>query len=60
MNIDHQPCNETCLESRIPDYPAIQESNEINLSEGNEIYNIAPEESKHPVSLITDKQCEEL
>ena len=27
---------------------------------GNEIYNIAPGENKHPVSLMTDHQCEEL
>ena len=30
------------------------------LSVGNKIYNIVPGEHKHPVSLITDKQCEEL
>ena len=27
---------------------------------GNEIYNIAPGESRHPVSIMTDKKCEEL
>ena len=27
---------------------------------GNEIYNIAPGERRHPVSIMTDKKCEEL
>jgi len=29
-------------------------------STGNEVYSIAPEENKHPVSFMLDKQCEEL
>ena len=50
---------ETCLQSEIPDYPIVtEESNSVSL--GNEIYNIAPGENKHLVSLMMDKQCEEL
>ena len=52
LNEHRLPTNETCLQSRIPDYPAVQE--------GNEIYDIAPGENKHPVSFMTDKRCEEL
>ena len=54
------PISETCLRCRIQDYPAVQEGNESSLSVGNEIYDIAPGESKHPVSFMTDKQCKEL
>ena len=60
LNEHRLPTNETCLHSRIPDYPAVQEGNENSLSVGNEIYDIAPGENKHPVSFMTDKQCEEL
>lgn len=35
-------------------------NNNYEQSSGNEIYNIAPGENKHPVSFMTDKQCEEL
>ena len=52
------PTNETCLQSVIADYPVILEEND-QVSLGNEIYNIAPGENKHPVSFMTDKQCEE-
>lgn len=59
LNEFRTPTNETCAQSIIPDYPvSIQENQQ--LSEGNEIYNIAPGENKHPVSFMTDKQCEEL
>ena len=34
--------------------------NNNEQSSGNEIYSIAPGENKHPVSFMTDKQCEEL
>ena len=60
LNEHRSPISETCLQSLIPDYPVIRERNESLLSLGNEIYNIAPGENKHPVSLMTDKQCEEL
>ena len=60
LNEHRLPISETCLQSLIPDYPLIEERNENLLSAGNEIYNIAPGENKHPVSLMTDKQCEEL
>ena len=52
--------NETCLQSVIPDYPVVIEENDCIVSLGNEIYNIAPGENRHPVSFMTDKQCEEL
>ena len=48
------PTTETCLESILPDYP------QTLKSDGNEVFNIAPGETKHPVSLMTDKNCEEL
>ena len=61
LNEHRAPTNETCLQSAIPDYPVIlEEQNESNVSLGNEVYNVAPGENKHPVSLMTDKQCEEL
>ena len=53
------PINETCLQSVIPDYPVTVEL-DGNNSSGNEVYNSAPGENKHPVSLMTDKQYEEL
>ena len=60
LNEHRLPISETCLQSLIPDYPVIEENNENVSSMGNEIYNIAPGENKHPVSLMTDHQCEEL
>ena len=59
LNEYRAPINQTCLQSVIPDYPVTVELNSNNSS-GNEVYNIAPGENKHPVSLMTDKQCEEL
>ena len=58
INEHRYSISETCLQSLIPDYPLIEERNENLLSVGNEIYNIAPGENKHPVSLMTDEQCE--
>ena len=59
LNYFRSPSNETCLQSIIPDYPVtVQENDEV--SSGNEVYNIAPGENKHPVSLMMDKNCEEL
>ena len=60
LNERRSPANETCLQSVIPDYAIITEEHNSNSSTGREIYNIAPGESKHPVSLMIDKQCEEL
>ena len=59
LNEYRQAANETCLQPVIPDYPVTIETNEIS-SLGNEVYNIAPGESKHPVSIMTDAKCEEL
>lgn len=53
------PINQTCLQSIIPNYPVMVDNN-YEQSSGNEVYNIAPGENKHPVSFMTDKQCEEL
>ena len=60
LNEYRSPANETCLQSTLPDYPVIIEDNSSNVSTGREIYNVAPGENKHPVSLMTDKLCEEL
>ena len=60
LNEHRLPISETCLQSLIPDYPVTAKKNENLLSVGNEIYNIALGENKHPVSFMTDKHCEEL
>ena len=61
LNEHRSPANETCLQSVIPDYPVtIIEENNCRNSTGREIYNIAPGENKHPVSLMTDQHSEEL
>ena len=51
---------ETCLQSIIPDYPIISEEEGRQKSAGNEIFSVAPGENKHPVSMMTDRHCEEL
>ena len=60
LNEHRSPANETCLQSVIPDYPIVTEEHDSSNSTGREIYNIAPGGNKYPVSLMTDKQCEEL
>ncbi|XP_028414140.1 uncharacterized protein LOC114537203 [Dendronephthya gigantea] len=60
LNEYRQAPNETCLQSVLPDYPIAITQNSKNCSLGNEVYNIAPGENKHPVSLMMDKNCEEL
>ena len=40
--------------------PINSPQNNLDKNTGREIYNIASGENKHPVSLMTDKQCEEL
>ena len=62
LNEFRAPTTETCLQSVLPDYPVtenVQQNSHIK-SDGNEIFNIAPGESRHPVSFMTDKHCEEL
>ena len=59
LNEYRQATNETCLQSVLPDYPVTVQISERG-SLGNEIYNIAPGENRHPVSIMTDKKCEEL
>ena len=51
---------ETCLQSIIPDYPIISDEEGKQRSAGNEIFSVAPGENKHPVSMMTDRHCEEL
>ena len=59
LNNFRSPPNQTCLQSVIPDYPVTVQEND-GVSSGNEVFNIAPGENKHPVSLMMDKNCEEL
>ena len=59
LNEYRQATNETCLQSVSADYPVTIQSNK-NCSLGNEVYNIAPGENKHPVSIMRDVKCEEL
>lgn len=59
LNEHRVATNETCLQPVIPDYPVTINEN-TEASSGNEVYNVAPGENKHPVSFMTDKQCEEL
>ena len=54
------PTTETCLQSILPDYPLHLQCKGTLDSAGNEVFNIAPGENKHPVSFMTDKHCEEL
>jgi hypothetical protein len=57
LNTHRQATNETCLQSVLPDYPVtLQQSGSL----GNEIYDIAPGENRHPASIMTDKKCEQL
>lgn len=51
LNEHRSPVSETYLQSVIPDYPVImEEDNANNSSTGRKVYNIAPGESKLPVS----------
>ena len=57
LNTHRQATHETCLQSVLPDYPVtLQQSRSCSL--GNEIYDIAPGENRHPTSIMTDKKCE--
>jgi len=44
------PTTETCLQSILPDYPRYLQHKGTLKSAGNEIFNIAPGENKHPLS----------
>ena len=59
LNEYRQATNETCLQSVLPDYPVATQNNK-GCSLGNEVFNIAPGENRHPVSIMTDKKCKEL
>lgn len=51
MSTGHLSVRQFYLQSVIPDYPVImEEDNANNSSTGREVYNIAPGESKLPVS----------
>lgn len=60
LNEFRTPTTETCSQSVLPDYPITKEQNRNANSSGNEVFNIAPGENKHPVSFMTDKHCEQL
>ena len=51
---------EMCLQCIIPDYPILSDEEGRERSAGNEIFSVAPVENKHPVSMMTDRHCEEL
>ena len=59
LNEHRSAASETCLQSILPNYPVNLDSANCN-STVREVFNIAPGEGKHPVSLMTDKLCEEL
>lgn len=59
LNEHRMSTNETCLQSVIPDYQ-IPFDDTPEVSQGNEIHEIAPGENRHPVSFMTDKLCEEM
>ena len=59
LNTYRQATTETCLQSVLPDYPVVTDSNDRNCSLGNEVYSIAPGENKHPISIMSDTKCEE-
>ena len=60
LNEHCSAASETCIQSILPNYPVNPDNTDGNNSTGREIFNIAPGEGKHPVSLMTDKLCEEL
>ena len=60
LNEHRSPASETCLQSVILDCPILTEEENSSHSSDTEVYNIAPGENKHPVSLMNDKLCEEL
>ena len=60
LNEHRSAATETCLQSILPNYPVNVDNRNCDNSTGREIFNIAPGEGKHPVSLMTDKLCEEL
>ena len=59
LNEHRSAASETCLQSVLPNYPVNLDNTNCNTT-GREVFNIAPGEGKHPVSLMTDKLCEEL
>ena len=59
LNTHRQATHKTCLQSVLPDYPVTLQQSQ-NCSLGKEIYDIAPGESRHPTSIMTDKECEQL
>jgi hypothetical protein len=44
----------------LPNYPVNLDNTNCGNSTGRDVFNIALGEGKHPVSLMTDKLCEEL
>ena len=60
LDNERAPTCETCLQSNMPNYPVLCDEEESGISAGNEIFEIAPGENKHPVCMMMDKYCEEL
>ena len=60
LNEHHSAASETCLQCILPNYPVSVENADSDYSTGREVFNVAPGEGKHPVSIMTDKLCEEL
>ncbi|CAB3990176.1 Hypothetical predicted protein [Paramuricea clavata] len=58
LNEHRSAASETCLQSILPNYPVSVENTDCDNSTGREVFNIAPGEGKHPVSMMTDKLCE--
>jgi hypothetical protein len=54
LNEHRSAATETCLQSILPNYPVNLDNRNCDNSTGREIFNIAPGEGKHPVSLMTD------
>ena len=60
LNEHCSAASETCLQCILPNYPVSVENSHRDNSTGRDVFNIAPGEGKHPVSMMTDKLCEEL
>ena len=55
LNEHRSAANETCLQPTLPNYPVSVENANSNNSTGKDVFNIAPGEGKHPVSMMSDK-----
>ena len=60
LNEHRSAASETCLQCILPNYPVSVKNADGDNATGREVFNIAPGEGKHPVSIMTDRLCEEL